>query len=67
MGNQTLVSLSAYCAGGDTGTQHVGVFTATEFRMFELASVLPALSTMTEIGTETTRGTVQGGIYIQDS
>lgn len=67
MGNQTLVSLSSYCAGGDTGTQHVGIFTATDFRMYELRTVLPALSTITEIGTETTRGTVQGGIYIQDS
>ena len=67
MGNQTLISLSSYCAGGDTGVQHVGVFTATDFRMFKLFTVLFAISNMTEIGTETTRGTVQGGIYVQDS
>ena len=40
MGTQTLVSLSQFCNGGDTGKQYAGVFTATDFRMFELKSIL---------------------------
>ena len=28
LGNQTLISLSQFCAGGSTGVQNVGVFTA---------------------------------------
>ena len=66
MGHQTLVSLSQYCQGGDSGIPHVGVFTGTDFRMFELASTLPAIKLFSEIGIETTRGTVKGGIYIED-
>jgi hypothetical protein len=34
--------------------------------MFELASTLPAIKLFSEIGIETTRGTVKGGIYIED-
>ena len=66
MGHQTLVSLSQYCQGGDSGVPHVGVFTDTVFRMFELASTLPAIKLFSEIDVETTRGTVKGGIYIED-
>jgi hypothetical protein len=66
MGHQTLVSLSQYCQGGNSGISHVGVFTGTDFRMFELASTLPAIKLFSEIGIETTRGTVKGGIYIED-
>ena len=67
MGQQTLISLSQYCQGGDSGKQYAGIFTATDFRMFELKTILPALRTISTTGTEVTRGTVQGGIYIQDS
>ena len=67
MGSQTLISLSQFCQGGDSGKQYAGIFTATDFRMFELKTILPALRTISTTGTEVTRGTVQGGIYIQDS
>ena len=54
MGHQTLVSLSQYCQGGDSGVPHVGVFTGTDFRMSEVASTLPAIKLFSEIGIETT-------------
>jgi hypothetical protein len=66
MGHQTLVSLSQYCQGGDSGVPHAGIFTGSDFRMFSLESILPALKLISEIGVETTRGTVKGGIYIED-
>ena len=66
MGHQTLVSLSQYCQGGDSGVPHVGVFTGTDLRMFGLASTLPAIKLFSEIGVETTRLAVKGGIYIED-
>jgi hypothetical protein len=67
MGNQTLVSLSQYCAGGTSGVQNVGVFTKSGFRMFSLNSALPALKLLSENGHEVTRGTVKEGIYVQES
>jgi hypothetical protein len=67
MGNQTLVSLSQYCAGGTSGVQNVGVFNKSGFRMFSLNSALPALKLLSEHGHEVTRGTVKEGIYVQES
>jgi hypothetical protein len=67
MDNQTLVSLSQYCAGGTSGVQNVGVFTKSGFRMFSLNSALPALKLLSEHGHDVTRGTVKEGIYVQES
>ena len=67
MGNQTLISLSQFCAGGTSGHQYVGIFTATNFRMFRLDSILPSLEYATEHGDEAVRGTVHNGIYVQES
>jgi hypothetical protein len=67
MGNQTLDSLSQYCAGGTSGVQNVGVFTKSGFRMFSLNSALPALKLLSENGHEVTRGTVKESIYVQES
>jgi hypothetical protein len=67
LGNQTLISLSQFCAGGSTGVQNVGVFTAGDFRMFRLDSILPALKLIAERGQEVARGTVKEGIYVQES
>ena len=61
-GNQTLI-----CARGDTGYQNVGVFTAGDFRIFRLDSILPALKLIAERGQEISRGTVKEGIYVQES
>jgi hypothetical protein len=61
LGAQTLVSLSQFCEGGDTGVRYVGVFTHVDFRMFRTDSVLPAH------GEEVVRGTAQNGIYVLDS
>jgi hypothetical protein len=60
--NQTLISLSQFCAGGSTG-----VFTAGDFRMFRLDSILPALKLIAERGQEVACGTVKEGIYVQES
>ena len=67
MGAQTLVSLSQFCEGGDTGVRYAGVFTHTDFRMFRLDSILPQLSDLSRSGDEVVRGTVKNGIYVQES
>jgi hypothetical protein len=58
LGNQTLISLSQFCAGSSTGVQNVGVFAAGDFRMFRLDSILPALKLIAERGQEVARGVV---------
>ena len=67
MGSQTLVSLSQFCAGGTTGTKYIGVFTPTEYRMYEMQSALSVLSTLARTGKEAERGRVKNGIYIRES
>ena len=62
MGPQTLVSLSQFC---NAGNQFVGVFTPTEYRMYDLTSALPALNILAAKGIEAERGTVRNGIYIR--
>ena len=64
MGPQTLVSLSQYC---NAGNQFIGVFTPTEYRMYDLQSALPALKALTDKGVLSERGTVKNGIYIRES
>ena len=67
MGNQTLVSLSQFCAGGTSGHRNIGVFTHEGCRMFTLNSALPALQLLSESGHEVARGIIQDGIYVQES
>ena len=67
MGSQTLVSLSQLCAGGTTGTKYIGVFTPTEYCMYEMQSALSVLSTLARTGKEAERGRVHNGIYIRES
>ena len=67
MGAQTLVSLSQFCAGGTSGTKYIGVFTPTEYRMYEMKSALSSLSTLAKTGKEAERGKVQNGIYVRES
>jgi hypothetical protein len=67
LGKQTLISLSQFCAGGDTGVQSVGIFNVREFRMFRIDSILPALKLIAERRQEVARGTVKEGIYVQES
>ena len=67
MGSQALVSLSQFCAGGTTGTKYIGVFTPTEYRMYEMQSALSVLSTLARTGKEAERGRVQNGIYVRES
>ena len=66
MGNQTLISLSAYLAGGNTDIKYAGMFTPTEFRIYDMKTIISAIQLMSTIGTESTRGSVQGGIYVED-
>ena len=65
MGKQT--QLSQFCAGGTTGVKYIGVFTPTEYRMYEMHSALPILSTLAKTGKEAERGSVQNGIYVRES
>lgn len=67
MGSQTLVSLSQFCAGGNTGTKYIGVFTPTEYRMYDMLTALSILSDLATHGTEVERGSVQNGIYVRES
>ena len=67
MGVQTLVSLSQFCAGGTTGVKYIGVFTPTEYRMYDMLSALPILSDLARHGKEAERGSVQNGIYVRES
>ena len=67
MGSQTLVSLSQFCAGGSTGTKYIGVFTPTEYRMYDMLTALPILSDLARHGKEAERGNVQNGIYVRES
>jgi hypothetical protein len=62
MGPQTLVSLSQFC---NAGNQFIGVFTPTEYRMYDLQSALPALNLLTVHGKEAERGAVRNGIYVR--
>ena len=62
MGPQTLVSLSQFC---NAGNQFIGVFTPTEYRMYDLTSALPALDSLAAKGIEAERGTVRNGIYVR--
>jgi hypothetical protein len=61
------ISLSQFCAGGISGRQNVGVFTKDGCRFFTMNSSLPALKVFADTGYEVARGTVQGGIYVQES
>jgi hypothetical protein len=67
LGHQTLVSLSLFCEGGDSGKKFVGLFTHADFRIFEIETILPEVSLIAQNGVEVVRGTVQNGIYVQDS
>ena len=67
LGNQMLISLSQFCAGGDTDVQNVGVFIAGDFRMFRLDSILLALKLIAGSGQEVAHGTVKEGIYVQET
>ena len=67
MGKQTLISLSQFCAGGTTGVKYIGVFTPTEYRMYEMHSALPIPSTLAKTGKEAEHGSVQNGIHVRES
>ena len=67
MGSQTLVSLSQFCAGGTTGQKFIGVFTPTEYRMYDMLTALPILADLAKHGLEAERGSVQNGIYVRES
>ena len=62
MGPQTLVSLSQFC---NAGNKFIGVFTPTEYRMYDASSAMPALKLLSAQGALAERGTVQNGIYVR--
>ena len=62
MGPQTLVSLSQFCSAGN---KFIGVFTDTEYRMYDRASAEPALKLLAIKGVEAERGNVRNGIYVR--
>lgn len=61
MGPQTLVSLSQFC---NAGNKFVGVFTDTEYRMYDRASAEPALKLLAT-RREAERGNVRNGVYVR--
>ena len=70
MGPQTLVSLSQFCCHCPsdtrvTGNKFVGVFTDTEYRMYDRSSAEPALKLLAAKGIEAERGNVRNGIYVR--
>ena len=62
MGPQTLVSLSQFC---NAGNKFIGIFTPTEYRMYDASSAMPALKLLNANGIIAERGTVQNGIYVR--
>ena len=62
MGPQTLVSLSQYC---NAGNKFIGIFTPTEYRMYDASSAMPALKLLSAHGVLAERGTVENGIYVR--
>ena len=62
MGPQTLVSLSQFC---NAGNKFIGIFTPTEYRMYDASSAMPALNLLNANGIVAERGTVQNGIYVR--
>ena len=62
MGPQTLVSLSQFC---NAGNKFIGIFTPTEYRMYDASSAMPALKLLSARGIVAERGTVQNGIYVR--
>lgn len=62
LGPQTIVSVSQVCKLG-----HAVLFTENSFRAYKLPTVLRAIKVMAFEGKEVVRGTVQNGLYIQDS
>ena len=62
MGPQTLVSLSQFC---NAGNKFVGVFTDTEYRIYDRSSAEPALKLLAAKGIEAERGNVRNGIYVR--
>ena len=62
MGPQTLVSLSQFC---NAGNKFIGIFTPTEYRMYDATSAMPALQLLNKKGIVAERGTVQNGIYVR--
>ena len=64
---QTLISLSQFYVGGTTGTKYIGVFTPTEYRMYDMLTALPILSDLAKTCKEAERGNVQNGIYVRES
>ena len=55
MGPQTLVYLSQFC---NAGNKFIGVFTPTEYRMYDRDSAMAALRSLASTGIEAERGTV---------
>jgi hypothetical protein len=64
MGPQTIISVSQVC---QLGHGHIALFTPYSFRVYTLDSALRAIKLLTHYGKEVVRGTVQNGLYIQDS
>ena len=62
MKDSTLLSVSQICATGQ-----VAVFTSRDCRFYTIDSALPFLRDLSQSGKETIRGTVENGLYVQES
>jgi hypothetical protein len=62
MKDTTLLSVSQICR-----QDMVGIFTATDCRFYSLDTVLPYLAEISRHGELTLRGSVENGLYVQES
>ena len=62
MKDTTLLSVSQLCR-----QDMVGIFTAVDCRFYSLQSILPFISDISIHGEETMRGSVENGLYVQES
>ena len=62
MGPHTLVSLSQFC---NSSNKFIGAFIPTEYRMYNRASAVSALKSLSAHGIEVGRGTVKNVIYVR--
>jgi hypothetical protein len=64
MGPRTIISVSQVCK---LSQGHIALFTPNSFRVYTLETAMRAIKLLTHDGKEVVRGTVQNGLYIQDS
>ena len=63
---ETLVSVSQLCQGGQSNCQNIVIFTSEGMRCFTLESSRTALQLIDKVGQEVIRGYISNGVYVHD-